>query len=128
MSAAKYPTFLVGSETKALMSPYTPTPSEHGEWLDGQYDFAWNLWLLAHTGGVGKRNFNLYAAQLDDIPGVDEYFRWLCQYELWCLDWGIPVPIGYLKAQWYSNAPRRCIGTGRKRKSRSRPRRAEYAS
>ena len=66
----------------------TPTPSEHGHSLDGQYDLAWNLWLMAHMGGVGKRNFNRLAAQLDGTPGAGEYFRWLCQYELWVLDGG----------------------------------------
>ena len=30
----------------------TPTASEHGEWLDSQYELAWNLWLLAHQGEV----------------------------------------------------------------------------
>ena len=83
------------------MTPYTPTPSEHGEWLDGQYDLAWNLWLLAHTGGVGPKTYIRYAQQLDETPEVGEYFRWLCQYELWCLDYGIPVPISYLKSQWF---------------------------
>ena len=56
---------LGGNPKKLPMQPSIPTPSEHGEWLDGQYDLAWNLWLLAHMGGVGKRNFNRYATQLD---------------------------------------------------------------
>ena len=105
------------------MTPYNPTPSEHGEWLDGQYDLAWNLWLLAHTGGVGRKTYISYAQQLDETPEVGEYFRWLCQYELWCLDYGIPVPISYLKTQWFSEDQRRSTGTGRSRNRRSLRRR-----
>jgi len=101
--------------------PNTPTPSEHGEWLDSQYELAWNLWLLAHHGAIGEKNFIRLASQLDRTPEASEYFRWLCQYELWCMDWGIPVPVAYLK-QWCSKDQRKSVGTGRSRRIRT-PRR-----
>ena len=109
------------------MAPYTPTPSEHGEWLDGQYELAWNLWFSAHTGDVGPKAFIRYAQQLDETPGAGVYFRWLCQYELYCLDWGILVPVNYLK-QWFLNDPRRSTGTGRNRRTRSLRRRGGSVS
>ena len=106
--------------------PLTPTPSEHGEWLDSQYELAWNLWLLAHQGEVSFKNFIRLATQLDETPEAGEYFRWLCQYELWCVDHGFAVPVNYLK-QWCSKDLRRSNGTGRGRRNRSPRRRAEYA-
>jgi len=98
----------------------TPTASEHGEWLDSQYELAWNLWLWAHQGAVSLKDFVRLATQLDETPEAGEYFRWLCQYELWCLDWGIPFPVNYLKSQWFSNDKRRSTGIGRSRRNRTR--------
>ena len=102
--------------------PATPSPSEHGEWLDSQYELAWNLWLLAHHEAISEKRFVRLATQLDETPEASEYFRWLCCYELWCIDYGIPVPVNYLN-QWCSSGLRKCPGTGRSRRTRSRPRR-----
>ena len=46
----KPPQFFFIFYNKAMVPvPATPSPSEHGEWLDSQYELAWNLWLLASS-------------------------------------------------------------------------------
>ena len=61
----------------------TPTPSKFGEYDERWYGFAYWLWLAAQDGSVSKRDYIRYATAIDEVPGVSEYFRWLCQYDLY---------------------------------------------
>ena len=70
----------------------TPTPSEFGEYDDRWYGFADWLWLAAQDSSVGKKDYIRYATAIDEVPRVSEYFRWLCQYDLYF------VPVSYLVA------------------------------
>ena len=75
----------------------TPTPSVFGDYEDCWYDFAYWLWLAAQDGSVTKKEDIRYAKPLDEVPGASEYFRWLCQYDLYF------VPISFrdrLSPRW----------------------------
>ena len=60
----------------------TPTVSEFGEYDDNWYSFASWLWLAAQHQLVSKKDYITYATAVDDVPGVSEYFRMLCHYDL----------------------------------------------
>ena len=60
----------------------TPTPSEFAEENDYWFEFAWELYLRAHTHTISRRKYIVWATHLDSIPGVGEYFRWLLQFDM----------------------------------------------
>ena len=60
----------------------TPTASEFGEENDYWFEFAWELYLRAHTHTISRRKYIEWATHLDTIPGVSEYFRWLLHFDM----------------------------------------------
>ena len=63
----------------------TPTPTECEEFEDA-YALAWDFWLELHTSRVSKKRFHSTASYLDSLPGVSEYFRRLCRFDVVCQD------------------------------------------
>ena len=59
----------------------TPTPSEREEFEDA-YTTAWEFWLELNMSSVSKKRFHKTSQYLDSIPGVSEYFRTLCHFEV----------------------------------------------
>ena len=59
----------------------TPTPTECEE-FEGAYALAWDFWLELHTSKVSKKRFQSTTTYLDSIPGVSEYFRRLCRFDV----------------------------------------------
>jgi hypothetical protein len=60
----------------------TPTESEFGEYDYKWYSLAYWLWVAAQHQMVNKKEYIKYATAMDDVPGVSEYFRMLCPYDL----------------------------------------------
>jgi hypothetical protein len=59
----------------------TPTPSEIEEFEDA-YVTAWWFWVEVSTRKVPESRYRKTAEWLDSLPGVSEYFRALCHFEL----------------------------------------------
>jgi hypothetical protein len=63
----------------------TPTPSECGD-IERQhhslYITAFWFWVELQLGPVPARRFLKQTKEFDRVPGVDEYFRELCHFNL----------------------------------------------
>ena len=59
----------------------TPSPSEREEFEDA-YATAWWFWVELHTRKIPEARYRETVAKLDSLPGVSEYFRGLCHFEV----------------------------------------------
>ena len=59
----------------------TPSPSEFEE-FDDAYGEAWRFWVELNTSKVSHKRYHRTVNYFDSIPGVSEYFRNLCHFEL----------------------------------------------
>ena len=80
----------------------TPTPSEFGDLEDSWYDFAWWIWLAAQDRSVTQKQYVCYAMALDEVPGAGEYFRWLCQYDLYLVPLYV-CSLSHRSSKWFSS-------------------------
>jgi hypothetical protein len=59
----------------------TPTISEREE-FDEAYHVAWEFWIELNTHWVPENRYRETTEWLDSLPGVSEYFRSLCLFDL----------------------------------------------